>query len=463
MRSLFPVLSTFSVTSALQIQRHTESFALHKAYTKDPPLRSTALRLTLETEFIKQENITDFESSEPLDIMTLDNNKLLGMEHVSEPALSDVVHESTETNTRVQFGVQPNAADAVIEDKPPNFLGMTPNAIFALNAVAVIWGTQHAVIKLVVDDAEGGAGPFTLVRFAIGALIASLPILKKAQVDTGIELNPEDQSKLMESSVSGHSEEPKQQSPENGTQDTVLRWGTEMGIWMFLGFAFQAIGLATTTAQRSGFLLYLNVKFVPFLAFLLFGRKISIPTLASAFTAFGGTALLAYDGTSLSFNSGDAWTIAAAASSAMYILRLDTAAKAVGDAKSVELNAACLWVVTLFSGLWSLGTAMDASLLVHQMSDIVTSHPWEMIYLSAVTTALANWIQTKSQKEVSAERASVIYAMDPVYGAVFSNLILGETLTSLGYVGAGLITIAAATNALLDLGPSDAPTTRKSQ
>jgi hypothetical protein len=40
--------------------------------------------------------------------------------------------------------------------------------------------------------------------------------------------------------------------------------------------------------------------------------------------------------------------------------------------------------------------------------------------------------------------------MDPVYGAVFASLLLGESLYGIqGWIGAGLITLAAATNALL--------------
>ena len=344
--------------------------------------------------------------------------------------------------------------------------GMPPRAILALNAVAIIWGTQHAVIKLVVDDSD--AGCFTFLRFGIGALLASVPLLfmkqqpnKEAAMDAA-ELLANDSLSLLDNTnnVQGDESSPSlttgDTASNNSQNSTVWRWGTEMGFWMFLGFAFQAIGLATTTAQRSGFLLYLNVKFVPFFAFVLLGRQISLSTWLSALTAFAGTALLAYDGTSWSINQGDLWSIAAAAASAMYILRLDVAANAVGD--SVRLNAACLWIVTLLSGIWSLlGTSpRDPSQFLHQLTDIVTHHPWEVFYLSAVTTALANFIQTKSQKEVSAERASVIYAMDPVYGAFFSNLILGESLTSLGFVGAGMITVAAATNALLDLG-ADSP------
>ena len=34
----------------------------------------------------------------------------------------------------------------------------------------------------------------------------------------------------------------------------------ELGLYTFLGFGLQAIGLETTTASRSAFLLYLNVK-----------------------------------------------------------------------------------------------------------------------------------------------------------------------------------------------------------
>lgn len=303
--------------------------------------------------------------------------------------------------------------------------GLPPDAIIALNAVAILWGSQHPVIKMVVEDTDPAI--FSLVRFFLGAAIAS-----PAWIAT---------------------------SSNDDKASTTWRWGAEMGLWMFLGYAFQAIGLAYTTAQRSGFLLYLNVKFVPFFAFLLLGRKISLPTWISALTAIFGTALLAYDGDSLDFNTGDAWSVAAAAASAMFILRLEKASQEVPN--SAALNAACLWVVTGAAFLWTIFTAQQhaaAAALVPSLGtgilNVIQNHPYELLYLSGVTTALANYIQTKAQKDVAAERASLIYAMDPVYGAVWSNWLLGETLTGLGVVGAGLITIAAATNAFLDLGSS---------
>jgi hypothetical protein len=46
----------------------------------------------------------------------------------------------------------------------------------------------------------------------------------------------------------------------NKLDRSTLIAGCELGLWTFLGFGLQAVGLETTTASRSGFLLYLNVK-----------------------------------------------------------------------------------------------------------------------------------------------------------------------------------------------------------
>lgn len=66
-----------------------------------------------------------------------------------------------------------------------------------------------------------------------------------------------------------------------------------------------------------------------------------------------------------------------------------------------------------------------------------------ILYLAVVTTALTNWMQALGQRSVPAERAAVIYAMDPVYAAGFAYLLLGESLGPAGIAGAGIITGAA--------------------
>lgn len=160
------------------------------------------------------------------------------------------------------------------------------------------------------------------------------------------------------------------------------------------------------------------------------GREISLATWVSAFTAFFGTVLLATGDLSLGFNVGDVWSIAAAAASAMFILRLEKASAEVEE--SSQLNAASLWVVFLLSVIWSHQNHLSFG----NLGEIAMSHPIEIIYLGGVTTALSNYIQTLAQKDISAERASIIYSLDPVYGAFFSWLLLNETLGGVqSYIG----------------------------
>ena len=316
-----------------------------------------------------------------------------------------------------------------------------PISIVLLNLVAVIWGSQHAIIKTVVDDSDPAA--FTFLRFGLASLIAA-PYLPGVEQSVARITNK------------GEFSSSKSNNDEQKVEIDLWkpwRWGIEMGLWMFLGFSLQAIGLQTTTAQRSGFLLYLNVKFVPFFANVLLDRQISKWTWASAFAAFSGTALLALDGQSLGLNSGDFWSVAAAAASAMFILRLEKASSEVP--KSSELNATSLIVVAVLSGAWLL-LGNSGPQIISEVTETAYAHPLEVVYLGAVSTALANFIQAKAQKDIPAERASIIYSLDPVYGAFFSWIILGETLGGpQAFLGASIIFVAAATNSLLEFSKTD--------
>ena len=437
----------------------------------------------------------------------------LGSQDVVDSSLHLMEMEYNSTSD-TDFALQPSTSFEL--------WGMPIQSILLLNLVAVIWGTQHSVIKTVVDEntigigadffnwiedtgismgtlqtsggndivsgGDGSAAYFTLARFGLAALLASpytpglrlwvddikedIGLIECTTINGAVDEGEEKSTQTIEKDT------PQSSSREFDDKESIsLAWkyGAELGLYMFLGYAFQAIGLETTTASRSGFLLYLNVKFVPFLSYFIFGKTIQRNTWISALIAFGGTALLAFDnanasgstenGLEMAFSVGDLWSIAAAAASAIFILRMEAASKAVP--KSSELNSANLWTVAALSLLWTIGISWNdihvssdtASEFAHAMQQTlqktlstITSHPIALIYLSGVTTALANFLQSKAQKDVSAERASVIYAMDPVYGAIFANILLGETLGVLGLAGAGLITLAAATNALMDFG-----------
>jgi drug/metabolite transporter (DMT)-like permease len=175
---------------------------------------------------------------------------------------------------------------------------------FLLNFVAVLFGTQHVVIKSALTDYSSSA-ILNLWRFSLSTLLFSPSLSGLFSLKDG---------KL-------------------SVKECTVRAGMELGLWTFLGFGFQSIGLETTTASRSAFLLYLNVKFVPFLGAVLFKKKISSLTWVSASCALAGTYILANDGAPP--NIGDLWCIAAAAASAMFILRLEIFSQ---QNKANELN-----------------------------------------------------------------------------------------------------------------------------
>mmetsp|Transcript_6144 Transcript_6144/g.9309 ORF Transcript_6144/g.9309 Transcript_6144/m.9309 type:complete len:470 (-) Transcript_6144:75-1484(-) len=320
-----------------------------------------------------------------------------------------------------------------------------------LALVAVIWGTQHAAVKLLLETEAGlqaGASSVNLARFLIAAIVM-LPWL------------PQDKSLTTE-----------------GCDQVVSvkdQWlaGLEMGWWMFLGFSFQTIGLTTTSASRSAFLLYLNVKIVPFLAVILLGRSIPWQAWASAVVAVVGTGLLINDSSPLV--TGDAWSIAAATASAMFILRLEKYASIV---QPLQLTSSSLWTVTTLSLMWcasqsvSFNSPVDlaTSSSIQEATTVYSSLALTpdtgrgaasglldsfralagdtkatglILYLGVIVTAMTNVVQTIGQQQVPAERAALIYATDPVYGALFAWLLLGEKLGPQGWIGALLILVAA--------------------
>lgn len=247
-----------------------------------------------------------------------------------------------------------------------------------LHAVTLIWGTQHALIKYSLQYSSPEL--FNFVRFLL-AFLTLLPSLVIKSSSTKVEKT----DSILDSSL----------------------WfaGTELGLWLFLGFALQSIGLETTEANKSGFLLYLNVKFVPLILWLVYGKKISLDTWLSVIAAFAGTLLLSFDMHSYFISEGDIYCILAALASAVFIVRLGNAAK---HFSATLLNVCSLWTVTICSLMW-LG--MEHISELYRLNEqwkliavLVQQQWWCWLYLGCVTTGLGNWLQTIAQRNISPEK-----------------------------------------------------------
>lgn len=295
-------------------------------------------------------------------------------------------------------------------------------AVLVLGLVTVLWGSQHAIIKYTLASGANDslqAASLNLVRFTLAAL-CFCPFLPPL-ITPGVRARLE------------------------------WRAGAELGLWLFVGFCLQSLGLLYTTAQRSGLLLYLNVKLVPFFAFSIFGRQVPLSAWLSALAAFLGTTLVALDDQAgVPPNLGDLLSLMAAAASAMFILRLETFArvtdpKAINAVSTLSVAFLCLPWALFVAGAGhpeALNQGSVEILADSAVADLGTRclgllrEQWPFVlYLGVLTTAFTNWLQTIGQQSIPATTASAIYALDPLWGAFFAYLFLGETLGAQGLLG----------------------------
>lgn len=199
---------------------------------------------------------------------------------------------------------------------------------------------------------------------------------------------------------------------------------------------------------------------------VLYGRAIAPAAWASAALALVGTGLLTYDGAPPSL--GDAFSVAAAAASALFILRMEAASRI--EVSAPALNAVTLSSVAVLTGVWTIGDIIidimngaSSTQLLHAITPGSNTAWGAVAYLAIITTALCNLLQTVGQRAVPAERAAVVFALDPVYAAVFAWLLLGESLGTQGLAGAGMIMAAAVLSGFADRPKSKAVAVAKAE
>jgi drug/metabolite transporter (DMT)-like permease len=62
-----------------------------------------------------------------------------------------------------------------------------------------------------------------------------------------------------------------------------------------------------------------------------------------------------------------------------------------------------------------------------------------IIYTGIFATALAIFVQSRAQQFTTSSHTGLIFSLEPVFGALFSFMILSERMQTMGMIGAGLI------------------------
>ncbi len=266
-------------------------------------------------------------------------------------------------------------------------------ADIALLIVTLIWGSSFVLTKNALEYLPTYS--FLAVRFLMAAILSGMIFFKNMRA----------------------------------VDKNTLKYGTLIGIILFLGYAFQTVGINYTTASKSGFITGFSVVIVPIVSAGLLKQKPHKEAVIGVFFAILGLGFLTLN-SSLTLNIGDFYTLIGAFMFAMHII---TVGKYTHRVDSIAMAVIQIAVVGVLSGF--------SSLIIRETYVIPTGvEVWVSIFiLAALATSGAFIVQNTMQKFTSPTHTALIYSGEPVFAALFAYLMLGETLPPQGILGSILI------------------------
>lgn len=211
--------------------------------------------------------------------------------------------------------------------------------------------------------------------------------------------------------------------------------GVVPGIFLWLGYEFQTVGLVYTTPSKSAFLTGMSVVLVPVFLAATFHRHIHRWTVVGVSLAFVGLFLLTVPAGEQtlaewgSINRGDLLTIACAVVFAWQIIFLGRATQkhAFQAVAVMQLTVAAL--------------AMIVTVPLVEDANVVWSPRvlWAIAVTGVLGTAVAFTVQAWAQQFTPPTHTALIFALEPVFAWMASAYFLGERLGWRAAIGAALI------------------------
>ncbi|MBV6477776.1 MAG: hypothetical protein HGGPFJEG_00520 [Ignavibacteria bacterium] len=263
-----------------------------------------------------------------------------------------------------------------------------------LLSVTIIWGGSFPLIKITLN--ESSPFFFNSVRFALAFLLFCLIYFRKIDLLNFKKWKP----------------------------------GLILGIFMSTGFAFQTLGMKYTSASKSAFITGTSLVFIPFIQYLILGKKPRAENIAGALLVMIGLYILS-EAYFISLNPGDLLTLICALCFAVHIVLLDKYSRDFG-------------LYYLLFGQYLAGFVL--SILFMLMFDIFIFKDFffnlnavfisSILYTSILSILLSIILMTKYQKQTTPLRAGIIYNMESIFAVFFSYIILKEVLNLSQVTGA---------------------------
>ncbi|HSB63429.1 MAG TPA: DMT family transporter [Thermoanaerobaculia bacterium] len=215
-----------------------------------------------------------------------------------------------------------------------------------------------------------------------------------------------------------------------------------IGVLLAIGIGSQITGQLFTTASKAAFVTGLSVPLTPVAGYLMTRKKPSRENLAGLVLAAAGFAVLTWPRGAAGWNRGDLLIVGTAVSYAILIVVMAETAPmhdvrwySFGQiaAAAVAVGVARLALVPFLPGTGVFAAAESRPLAL--TPQIVAAILW-MALVATVVTFLA---QTWAQQRMPATHAAILFALEPVFTALFAAIVLGERMTGRDWSGAALV------------------------
>ncbi|WP_309066042.1 DMT family transporter [Microbacterium sp.] len=215
-----------------------------------------------------------------------------------------------------------------------------------------------------------------------------------------------------------------------GVRWTDIGAGAAIGLMIHLGYGLQTYGLQTIESSTSAFITALYVPLVPFAQWAVFRRRPPALAFLGAALAFAGLVLIAGpDALTLSLGSGEVATMIGTLPIVGEIILISL------FANKIDLGRITI-VQLLTAGILGFATMPVVGEPIPAFSWVWLAAAIGLGAASCLIQLTMNW----AQKSVSATRATIIYAGEPVWAAIVGRLA-GERLLLTALLGGGLVVL----------------------
>ena len=283
--------------------------------------------------------------------------------------------------------------------------GRSPwGADLALVGVTAIWGTTFVVNRLVLEDAPPLL--FLVLRFGVAALVLAL-LTRRRPSTPGL-----------------------------------VRHGALLGLLLAVSIGCQISGQLFTTASKAAFITGLSVPLTPVVSFLVARRVPTRENLAGILLATGGFVTLAWPRDASGVSPGDLLILVTAVIYAWLIFFIGETSP-LHDARRyafVQISFAAAGVLvgrlllTPFLGGGGTFLAAEARPLPRTGGFVLA-----VLWMALVATVVTFVVQTWAQARMTATHAAIVFALEPVFTALFAAVLLGERMGRRDVAGAALI------------------------